>query len=195
MKILHFILGKANPDRANGVNQVIYGLAKYQRLAKQEVFIIGISRSMEHPYEFVDRKYFQVEAYKAFKSGFTRLKEICNDIDIVHLHGVWNGMNIRVGKYLESIEKPYVITAHCGYSLDRLKQSNYWLKLLYHRLWQKHLYEKAAAVHALTKEESTDITYFCPRSNIFVISNGVDPETYDKYTYQLHNREKYVLDI
>ena len=190
MKILHFILGKANPDRANGVNQVIYGLAKYQRLAGHEVSVIGISKSMELSYELIDRKYFQVEAYRTFKDVIERLKEICPDIDIVHLHGVWNRMNICICKYLEHIEKPYVITAHCGYSLDRLKQSNYWLKLIYHRLWQKHLYENAAAVHALTREESTDIAHFCPKSNIFVISNGVDPEIYDKYTYQLHNRKK-----
>ena len=53
MKILHFILGKANPDRANGVNQVIYGLAKYQRLAGHEVFVIGISQTMKQPYELI----------------------------------------------------------------------------------------------------------------------------------------------
>lgn len=192
MKILHFILGKANPDRANGVNQVIYGLAKYQRLAGHEVFVIGISKSMEKPYELIDREYFCVEAYKSFnKGGFARVKAICKEVDIVHLHGVWNAMNIRVGRYLESIQKPYVITAHCGYSIDRLRQSNYWLKLLYHKLWQKRLYEKAAAVHALTREESTDIYHFCKNDNIFCVSNGVDSDIYDKYNYTVHkNREK-----
>ena len=29
MRILHFILGKADKNRPNGVNQVIAGLAKY----------------------------------------------------------------------------------------------------------------------------------------------------------------------
>ena len=191
MKILHFILGKANPDRANGVNQVIYGLAKYQRLAGHEVFVIGISKTMRQQYELVQRGYFQVEAYKSFyRGGFARVKEISQDVDIVHLHGVWNFLNIIVGRYLESISKPYVITAHCGYSLDRLKQSKYWMKLIYHRLWQKRLYEHASGIHALTREESTDISRFCTNNNIFVVPNGVDSETYDKYTYQLHKRKK-----
>lgn len=191
MKILHFILGKANPDRANGVNQVIYGLAKYQRLAGHEVFVVGISKSMEQPYELVDREYFSVEAYKSFnKGGFARVKSICKDVDIVHLHGVWNAMNIKVGRYLESIQKPYVVTAHCGYSLDRLRQSNYWLKLLYHKLWQKRLYENAAAVHALTREESTDIYHFCKNDNIFCVTNGVDSDVYDKYHYAVHKNRK-----
>ncbi len=191
MKILHFILGKANPDRANGVNQVIYGLAKYQRLAGHDVFVIGISMSMKQPYELIQRGFFQVEAYKSFyRGGFQRLKEVSKKVDIVHLHGVWNFKNVIVGRYLESISKPYVITAHCGYSLDRLKQSKYWMKLIYHRLWQKHLYEHASGIHALTREESTDISLFCTNNNIFVVPNGVDPETYDQYTYQLHNRKK-----
>ena len=99
MKILHFILGKANPDRANGVNQVIYGLAKYQRLAGHEVFVIGISQTMKQPYELIRRGYFQVEAYKSFyRGGFARFKEVSQDVDIVHLHGVWNFMNIIVGR-------------------------------------------------------------------------------------------------
>lgn len=37
MKILHFILEKANQDRANGVNYVIHGLCKYSALAGHKV--------------------------------------------------------------------------------------------------------------------------------------------------------------
>jgi glycosyltransferase involved in cell wall biosynthesis len=191
MKILHFILGKANPDRANGVNQVIYGLAKYQRLAGHEVFVVGISKSLKKTYELIDRGYFQVEAYKSFnKGGFARVKSICKEIDIVHLHGVWNMKNVRLGHYLQTIGKPYIITAHCGYAMDRLKQSNYLIKLLYHKIWQKNLYEHAAGIHALTREESTDIYHFCKNENIFVVTNGVDPDTYDKYQYVVHQERR-----
>ena len=187
MRILHFILGKANPDRANGVNQVIHGLAKYQSKAGHEVRVLGISRSMKVPYEKVQREYFEVECFKTFNSkSFAYLKEIVQNIDVVHLHGVWNKNNIVVGRHLEKIAKPYVITAHCGYSLDRLKQSNYLFKLLYHKLWQKRLYEHAAGIHALTREEATDISRFCKNNNIFVVPNGVDPDTFDKYCYQVH---------
>ncbi len=191
MKILHFILGKANPNRANGVNQVIYGLAKYQSLQGHQVYVVGISKSMSTPFEEVDRGYFKVEAFKSFDmGGLQRIKELATNVDIVHLHGVWSMLNVKVGKYLKSINKPYIITAHCGYAIDRLKQSNYWAKLTYHYFWQKHLYEHSAGIHALTREESTDIAKFCKHNNIFVVNNGVDSEVYDKYQYQLHHREK-----
>ena len=188
MNILHFILGKANPDRANGVNQVIYGMAKYQSRAGHTVHVVGISKPMKMPYEIVDRGYFKVECFQRFnKAGFNRIKELAKEVDLVHLHGVWNSYNIKVGRYLESISKPYIVTAHCGYAVDRLKQSNYWLKLLYHKLWQKRLYEKAAGIHALTREEATDIDRYCKNDNIFVVPNGVDPETYDQYSYKVHS--------
>jgi glycosyltransferase involved in cell wall biosynthesis len=191
MNILHFILGKANPNRANGVNQVIYGLAKYQSLAGHHVYVVGISKNMEKSYEKIDRGFFEVEAYKSFNGiCMDRLKEIINEVDIVHLHGVWNFKNIRLGRYLRSIGKPYVITAHCGYSMDRIKQSNYWLKLIYHHCLQKRLFEGAIGIHAITREESTDISHFCPNGNIFVVSNGVDSDKYGQYEYHLHNRSK-----
>lgn len=191
MKILHFILGKANPDRANGVNQVIHGLAKYQSRAGHEVHVVGISSSMTTPYEKVQREGFEVECFKKFDSKtFFYLKEIIRNIDIVHLHGVWNMKNVRLGRYLELIGKPYIITAHCGYAIDRIKQSNYLPKLIFHKIWQKRLYEHAAGVHALTREESTDIYHFCKNANIFVVTNGVDPDTYDKYHYTVHKERR-----
>lgn len=191
MRILHFILGKANPNRANGVNQVIYGLVKYQRRAGHEVRVIGISRSMDVSYAKIQRDCFEVECFKDFNvKSFSYIKEVIENVDIVHMHGVWNKKNVNLGRYLENIKKPYVITAHCGYAMDRLKQSNYLFKLLFHHLWQKRLYEHASGIHALTREESTDISKFCKSNNIFVVPNGVDPEVYDKYQYQVHQGRK-----
>ncbi len=191
MKILHFILGKANPDRANGVNQVIHGLAKYQSREGHDVHVIGISQSMNVPYEKIQRECFEVDCFKDFNTkSFSYIKEIVQKVDIVHMHGVWNKKNVVLGRYLEKIKKPYVMTAHCGYAIDRMKQSNYLFKLLFHKIWQKRLYEQASGIHALTREESTDIAAFCNNNNIFVVSNGVDPDTFDKYQYQVHKNRK-----
>ena len=44
MKVLHFFLGKANPDRANGVNQVINGYGKYLTKNGASVTMIGLSK-------------------------------------------------------------------------------------------------------------------------------------------------------
>lgn len=183
MKILHFILGKANPDRANGVNQVINGLAKYLNKQDVEVIVLGISKTNSGKVEIFPREGFQVEVHPSFfNGGLERLKQLASEVDIVHLHGVWNHYNIIFGRYLRKINKPYVVTPHCGLAEDRLKQSNYFTKKLYHKLFQKPLFDGASAIHAITREEMTDIAKCCDNA-MFFVPNGVDVENY-AYSYK-----------
>lgn len=193
MKILHVIEGKANPNRANGVNQVIYGLAKYQSRAGHKVRVFGMSKGLKETHEVVDWDGFSVDVYKELNfDSWIALKQMIAETDVVHLHSVWKNYNVRIGKYLKSIDKPYIITAHCGLSEDRIRQSNYLVKMVYHKLFQKELFDNASAVHALTREESTDILKYCD-NRICVVNNGVDFETYSKYKYAVKQRDKIVL--
>ena len=179
MKILHFILGKANPDRANGVNHVIHGLCKYSALAGHDVRVIGVSKVMKENYELVQRDNFEVAVYnKFFGKCFDELKRQAKEVDVVHLHSVWQNYNIIFAKYLKSINKPYVVTIHSGLTEDRIKQSRYRLKLLYHKLFQKSIFDNAAGIHAITREEMTDISKFTSNKNIFFVQNGIDLDNF-----------------
>lgn len=180
MKILHFILGKANPNRANGVNHVIHGLCKYGALTGHDIRVIGLSKGMKEDYELVQRDNFQVAVYnKFFGKCFKELKEQAQLVDIVHLHSVWQHYNIIFARYLISINKPYVVTIHSGLTEDRIKQSRYWLKLLYHKLFQQKIFDAAAGLHAITKEEITDISKLSSNKNIFFVQNGIDLDNYE----------------
>jgi glycosyltransferase involved in cell wall biosynthesis len=175
MKILHFILGKANPNRANGVNHVIHGLCKYSAKSGHDVRIIGVSKGMKVYNEIVQRDYFQVIVYnKFFGKCFEELKKQANEVDIVHLHSVWQHYNIIFARYLKSINKPYVVTIHSGLTEDRIKQSRYWTKLLYHKLFQKKIFDNSAGIHAITQEEMLDIVKYTSNKNIFYVQNGID---------------------
>jgi len=193
MNILHVIEGKANPNRANGVNQVIYGLAKYQSRAGHSVRIFGMSSGLGDFHEKVDWEGFSVDVYKGLNNRtWPYLKRMISEADVIHLHSVWKKYNVEIGRYLEKINKPYVITAHCGLTEDRIKQSNYLIKTLFHALFQRRLYERASVVHALTREESTGLFKYCD-NRIEVINNGVDFDTYGRYVYRIKNRDKIVL--
>ena len=179
MKILHFILGKANPNRANGVNHVIHGLCKYSVLAGHDVRVIGVSDGMREDYELVEREHFKVEVYnRFFGECFKELKKQAQEVDIVHLHGVWQHYNIILARYLKSINKPYVVSIHSGLTEDRIKQSRYWIKLLYHSLFQKKIFDGASGIHAITREEMTDIAKLTSNKNIFFVQNGIDLDNY-----------------
>ena len=179
MKILHFILGKANPDRTNGVNHVIHGVCKYSTLAGHDVRVVGVSKGMKEDYTLVQRDNFQVAVYnKFFGKCFDELKKQAEEVDIIHLHSVWQHYNIIFARYLKSINKPYVVTIHSGLTEDRIKQSRYWFKLLYHSFFQKKIFDDAAGIHAITKEEITDIAKFTSNKNIFFVQNGIDLDNY-----------------
>ncbi|PCI87006.1 MAG: hypothetical protein COB24_07435 [Hyphomicrobiales bacterium] len=175
MKILHFFLGKANPDRANGVNHVINGYGK--ELAKNGVtaHFVGLSSLDNAQSDIIQRDGFEVEVYDGFFSNcLPRLKELAFEVDIVHLHSVWNHYNIYFARFLIKNKIPYVITAHAGLVEDRLNQSRKLLKIIYHKLLQKPVYDKASGIHAITKEEILSIARNTDNENIFHVSNGLD---------------------
>jgi glycosyltransferase involved in cell wall biosynthesis len=177
MNILHFILGRASQNTSNGVNKVIAGLAKYSNKQGHKTYVIGLSGSQKELYALVERDGFEVESFNQFTKGaFSRIKELVPDCDIVHLHSVWNNYNLTVASYLRKINKPYVVTAHSGLTDDRLKQSRYLFKMCYHYLFQKKMFDGAAGIQALTREESTNLRKHTRNTNIFVVQNGQDLE-------------------
>jgi glycosyltransferase involved in cell wall biosynthesis len=179
MKVLHFIIGKANPNRANGVNYVIHGLAKYTTLAGHDVTVVGVSKGMKDSYELVERDNFEVHVYNSFfGSCFKDLKKFADEADVVHLHSVWQHYNIIFANHLIKIKKPYIVTIHSGLTIDRIKQSNYLLKILYHKLFQKKIFDRANGIQALTREEISDISIMTQNKNIFFVSNGIDLDHY-----------------
>jgi hypothetical protein len=60
MEIVHLILGKANPDRMNGVNKVVYQLATYQTIAKKKVTELQKIPYMIMEKEILKQNYFKL---------------------------------------------------------------------------------------------------------------------------------------
>jgi glycosyltransferase involved in cell wall biosynthesis len=177
MRILHFILGKANKDRANGVNQVIAGLAKYCVRQGAEVRVIGKAQSVEHEGERIVRDGFVVEAYSQWRSSLWKALIVgITWADIIHMHGVFAPGNLWVARLCRKLGKPFVLTLHNGLSPD-LSMAKYRFKNhIFHHLLQKQHINAAAGVHVLTEEESTDLFRIVKSINAFCfcIPNGID---------------------
>lgn len=179
MKVFHFILGRAAKDRANGVNQVVAGLAKYTGRAGAEVRVVGKARSALRDGEVTVRDGFDVTAFPRWGRRLGQaLHEGIAWADVVHLHGTYAPHNIWVGRICENIGKPYVVTLHGGLSPERKRVKGAIRKTLYHVLLQNHHLSKAALIHALTEEEATDAVTFSSLRNLTVIPNGVDLEDF-----------------
>jgi len=177
MKVVHFFLGKANPNRANGVNQVLNGYGKYLPRYGVDLIMIGLSNlSKGKTLDVIEREGFKVNVFSKFSSIIRWFSENYLNIDLVHLHGVWNSYNIILARYLKKWGIPYVVTLHGGLLEDRLKQSKYYLKLIYHGLFQRRYLDNAAALHAITKEEMYCISKHTNNEYIFFVPNGIDLE-------------------
>lgn len=175
MKVLHFILGKANKNRANGVNQVIAGLAKYCIRGGLEVRVIGKAQDVAHEGDFISRDGFQVEAYSRIgRPLIGALREATAWADVVHLHGMFSPLNLCVAEICRQNGRPFVITPHNGVAPDLIRAHGRVKKALYHRLFQRRHLLGAAGVHAVTDEEGTDLLNCANGSNVFCVSNGVD---------------------
>tara|TARA_B110000003_G_scaffold274231_1_gene313711 strand:- start:1741 stop:2865 length:1125 start_codon:yes stop_codon:yes gene_type:complete len=174
MKILHFIIGKANPNRPNGVNYVIHGHCKYAASHGHQVTVIGLSKNTRK-HEIVDREGFKVSVFRNFFRGcLPEIIKSLDNVDIVHLHSVWKPYNSIVAFFCKKFNKPYVVTTHSGLAEDRIKQSKYYLKKLYHFLFQKKLFDDSSGVHSITKEEIFDNSKMTKNDNIFFVPNGID---------------------
>ncbi len=175
MRILHFILGKANKDRANGVNQVIAGLAKYSVRHGAEVRVIGKTTSVRFEGERIARDGFEVEAYSQWRGPLGGALHAAIDwADIVHLHGVYAPWNHWVAWLCKKRHRHFVITLHDGLAPERAMNRHRIRKRLFHMLLQKTHLRDAAGVHVLTEEEATDLCNCAASKNIFCISNGID---------------------
>lgn len=184
MKIFHFIIGKGNKNRPNGVNQVIAGLCKYSSLNGQSIRVIGLASNAVTEGEMIQRDGFQVEVYS--KWSLKLFKAIVHNVkgcDVLHLHGVYILSNIFVGMIAKWCLTPFIITAHDGFSPNRSK----FRKKLFDFFIQKRFMESAQAIHILAQEEGTEILEKCTPKSFVYAPNGIDLDDFPKWTRSKSN--------
>src|SRR5665811_2495849 len=92
-------------------------------------------------------------------------------VDIAHLHGVFNPTNTAVARELEV---PYAISPHGGYAAESLSYHR-WRKSAFKFALELPMLRRAAAVSALTEQESNEVRDFGFEGRVLVIPNGVRP--------------------
>lgn len=106
---------------------------------------------------------FSMEHYKAVKSIRPNL---------VHLHGLWMHQSLTALRFLKQ-GRPVLITPHG--MLDEWAVSRGSLKKnIVKYLYERELLEKCQAFHALNESEARSIKKLYPRSDVFIVPNGVD---------------------
>lgn len=179
MEIIHLILGKANPERMNGVNKVVYQLATKQAEFGEKVAIWGIVNDMEKNYgsrNFETRLFlkqtFPFSFSKALKDAIIEKKGKA----VFHLHGGWIPVYFLLAKLLYKHNIKFVITAHGAYNSIAMKKSSF-IKALYFRFFEKKVLEMADSIHCIGKSEVYGLKKIFDKDTVVLLPYGFESNT------------------
>ena len=180
MKIIHLILGKANPERMNGVNKVVHALATQQSRAGWDVAVWGITADVAP--NFPPRE-FRTRLFLAQRNPFglaPALREALAELRgaaVVHLHGGFVPAYYAAVRRLTALGIPYVMTPHGSYGAEAMRKNRLG-KRLYLHLCENYLLRHAAQVHCLGLSEVLGVQRLHPGLRTCLLPYGFElPET------------------
>ena len=174
MKIIHLLLGKANPLRMNGVNKVAYELARAQHAVGEEVSVWGITANPVHDYP---QRSFTTRLFAPSRWGISaelrRSVESLPQDAVVHIHGVFIPLLDKLARLLKQRSVAYIITPHGALAKGAMER-NKWQKQIYFQLVTRPILRGAASVQTLGEAESSDLFDLAPEVHQVMIPNGQD---------------------
>lgn len=196
MEIIHLILGKANPQRMNGVNKVVYQLASRQQAAGKAVSVWGITSNPIHDY---GQRNFKTVLFKTGKGPFgfpEKLKDAIGAVKgkaVFHLHGGWIPIFSRISALLDKLDIPFVLTPHGAYNTIAMRKSRM-MKKVYFQLLEKKLMDRAQKIHCIGKSEVKGMGEIYPHDKAFLLPYGFDLEEKENLRELTDNsRSKFIV--
>lgn len=171
------VLGKANPERMNGVNKVVSELAGHQSTQGIKVSIWGITGSLDVNYpsrSYETRLFLRRKNPFALPEGLKEALISKKGNVVFHLHGGWIPVFSTVSKVLAQHGIPFVITPHGAYNTLAMKK-NKLIKRIHFRLYEKALLSRARHIHCIGQSEVTGTNGLFPNSKTVLIPYGFTP--------------------
>ena len=109
-----------------------------------------------------------------------RFREILDNSDVIHLHGVWDGLLLAAGRAAQTAGIPYILIPHGMLDPWSLAQKQ-WKKKLALKLGTQRLLRRTAAFHLGTPHEIDSVQQLHLTNTTYIIPNGVDLIETDKY--------------
>lgn len=193
MKIIHLVLGKANPQRMNGVNKVAHNLATTQTKLGHDVTLWGITKThIENwpPRNYKTRLFKHTNNKLNVDSDFEKAIAALPKNDIaIHIHGAFITEFYHIAKLLKQQNIPFTYTAHGALGPNAMKR-NALVKKIYFHLFEHFILKNAKVVHLLGKSEEDHVAKLLPNlTNIHTIPNGQNLEAIPKITIDKSKRK------
>ncbi len=186
--VVHVILGKANPERMNGVNRAVHGLANHQQdLTGRSAELWGLCHQPDAP---TPPRLYKLLTFPRCRRRnrvapglLARLRQFAHstsfDTPIFHLHGAFLPEMARIALELQRLGLPYVFTPHGAYVNGAMRKRRIF-KELYQRLFEAKLVNGARAIQALSREEAQTLKARFPKTEVVCIAPGQNMEIHGK---------------
>jgi glycosyltransferase involved in cell wall biosynthesis len=177
MEIIHIVLGKANPDRLNGVNKVVYNMATEQSKAGKNVQVWGITPNPVHDYPERNFKtvLFQAERFSFSINQALKKAILENSKAVFHVHGGWIPVFSSLARYFAKHQMKYVLTPHGAYNEVAMQRSSF-RKKIYFNLFEKVLLRHAHRVHSIGRSEVDGLKKIYPKATSFLLPYGFESD-------------------
>jgi glycosyltransferase involved in cell wall biosynthesis len=172
MKILHYLIGRCNPESANGVEKSVSNIIKtLGESPENEVFLFSVTDK-----DIIKIPNVEIFKFKPQKPSFLLPREFKKKLvdikpDIIHLHSVYNPHNIIISKWARELGVPYVTTPHGGMNKE-MQKKNKFIKLIYKHLFELPYTNNADLVHSVG--DYSDIIKYGVKSRVITIPNGIE---------------------
>ncbi len=192
MNIIHFVLGKANPNRMNGVNKVVNNLATYQHKIVDKVAVWGITPTPNDVSEIPQRSFETVlfQSKNKWQIDPTLTKKIKNisKNSVFHIHGGLIPDFYHFHKLLVKNDIPFIVTPHGCYNEKAMEKKGK-MKDIYFKYFEKPFLQKSKYLHCIGKSELEASKRLVPNVKKIVIPNGQNLEAL-KFEYEDIGQEK-----
>jgi len=191
MEIIHLVLGKANPDRMNGVNKVVHQLATRQAAMGQSVSVWGITKDLTENY---GQRNFETRLFKSSFHPFgiplglkSALKEKKGKV-VVHIHGGWIPVFSGISVVLKALKIPFVFTPHGAYNVVAMQRSPV-LKKIYFKYFERKVLWNATKIHCLGASEVNGLQSIFKTGKAVLLPYGFEKQSVDFEVDPLEDRK------
>ena len=176
LQVIHILLGKANPNRMNGVNKMVNSLAEHQAILGKDITIWGITKNPIHDYpqRTYKTKLFKDKGKLSVSIELRIAIELLADENVIfHLHGGFIPQFYPIAKLLVKHQISYVFTPHGAFNTVALQRSQF-KKMIYVKLIESYLVKHAKHVHLIGESEITGTQEIFGVVPYQLIPNGQD---------------------
>lgn len=174
MKVIHLVLGKANPERMNGVNRVVHFLSMslYEKGVNVEIW--GITKSVQdavYPRPFPTLLFRAQPFYRDLDPQLMHCISKQQKDTVFHIHGAFIHDFYKVVSLLNDLKIPFVYTPHGAFNRIAMEK-NKWVKKIYFNRYEKVILKAARKVIFPGQSEFDHMANLLRLQNKIVIPNG-----------------------